>query len=167
MSGRRITRSRVKGWRMPPDAVYVGRGSRWGNPFHGMAGLYANWLAGWPSGIPILLSVLLPSDLPAPPTADEIRQALAEKDLACWCPPGRPCHADVLLVIANAPGDAPPTPANPESAPSPTWSCPVCSPVMVVDGPSGPECIRHGTQAEIEEDPDCAVYVRNPASKES
>ena len=30
---KRIQRRRVKGWRMPPNTVYVGRGSRWGNPF--------------------------------------------------------------------------------------------------------------------------------------
>jgi hypothetical protein len=29
----RIQRSRAKGWRMPPGAVYVGRPSAWGNPF--------------------------------------------------------------------------------------------------------------------------------------
>ncbi|ULB10701.1 DUF4326 domain-containing protein [Cereibacter azotoformans] len=26
---------------------------------------------------------------------------LRGRDLACWCPPGSPCHADVLLEIAN------------------------------------------------------------------
>lgn len=26
---------------------------------------------------------------------------LRGRDLACWCPPGLPCHADVLLEIAN------------------------------------------------------------------
>ena len=30
---KRIQRQRTKGWRMPPGAVYVGRPSRWGNPF--------------------------------------------------------------------------------------------------------------------------------------
>lgn len=30
---RRIQRLRAKGWRMPPSAVYVGRPTRWGNPF--------------------------------------------------------------------------------------------------------------------------------------
>src|SRR5690348_3995079 len=30
---RRIQRKRTKGWRMPEGAVYVGRGTRWGNPF--------------------------------------------------------------------------------------------------------------------------------------
>ena len=34
MSGRvRIQRQRVKGWRMPPGAVYVGRPSLFGNPW--------------------------------------------------------------------------------------------------------------------------------------
>ena len=28
---------------------------------------------------------------------------LRGRDLACWCPPESPCHADVLLEIANAP----------------------------------------------------------------
>lgn len=27
---------------------------------------------------------------------------LRGRDLACWCPPGSPCHADVLLELANA-----------------------------------------------------------------
>lgn len=30
---RRIQRRRTKGWRMPPNAVYVGRPSSWGNPW--------------------------------------------------------------------------------------------------------------------------------------
>lgn len=35
-------------------------------------------------------------------TVDQVRAELAGKDLACWCHPGDPCHADVLLEIANA-----------------------------------------------------------------
>jgi len=35
------------------------------------------------------------------PTHDEIRAELRGKDLACWCPLDAPCHADVLLEIAN------------------------------------------------------------------
>jgi Protein of unknown function (DUF3631)/Domain of unknown function (DUF4326) len=31
----------------------------------------------------------------------EIRSALHGRDLACWCPLDQPCHADVLLEIAN------------------------------------------------------------------
>lgn len=33
MKPQRIQRRRVKGWRAPPNTVYVGRGSKWGNPF--------------------------------------------------------------------------------------------------------------------------------------
>lgn len=36
------------------------------------------------------------------PTLDEIRADLAGRDLACWCPLDQPCHADVLLELANA-----------------------------------------------------------------
>lgn len=32
---------------------------------------------------------------------DAARQELRGKNLACWCPLGSPCHADVLLEIAN------------------------------------------------------------------
>lgn len=35
-------------------------------------------------------------------SVDDIRRDLAGRDLACWCRPGDPCHADVLLDIANA-----------------------------------------------------------------
>ena len=34
--------------------------------------------------------------------APRIRQHLAGTNLACWCKPGTPCHADTLLRIANA-----------------------------------------------------------------
>lgn len=32
---------------------------------------------------------------------DLVRMELRGRDLACWCPPSEPCHADVLLKIAN------------------------------------------------------------------
>lgn len=35
------------------------------------------------------------ADLPA------LRTALAGRDLACWCPLDQPCHADVLIELAN------------------------------------------------------------------
>lgn len=104
----RIQRKRTKGWRMPPGAVYVGRISQtnrgaWGNPYRvGMFRDYdqadavadfKKWLAG-DIGARVWAG--------APPTRKEIRAALAGKDLACWCKPGTPCHADVLLRIANS-----------------------------------------------------------------
>ena len=35
------------------------------------------------------------------PSDAEIKRELRGKNLACWCPDGGPCHADVLLEIAN------------------------------------------------------------------
>ncbi len=90
----RIQRKRVKGWRMPEGAVYVGRPGKWGNPFyrghHGTAAqcveLYRKKIGG---------------NLWTFPSGHDIRRELAGKDLACWCPLDQPCHADVLLEIAN------------------------------------------------------------------
>lgn len=99
---KRIQRKRTKGWRMPEGAVYVGRPSAWGNPF-----------AGDPAAAVALFRRLLDraptadgSWSPAKPgesVGDTIRRNLAGKDLACWCPLDQPCHADVLLEIANGP----------------------------------------------------------------
>jgi hypothetical protein len=37
-----------------------------------------------------------------PPNREEIRAELKGYNLACWCRPGSPCHADVLLELANS-----------------------------------------------------------------
>ncbi len=96
---KRIQRSRTKGWKMPPNTVYVGRPTKWGNPYPvkcfsgGMAEvvpLFSKYLRLTPYGIEL---------------AAEARSELRGKDLACWCPLDAPCHADVLLEIAND-GDA-------------------------------------------------------------
>jgi hypothetical protein len=36
-----------------------------------------------------------------PVDADDVRTQLRGRDLACYCPLDEPCHADVLLAIAN------------------------------------------------------------------
>ena len=36
-----------------------------------------------------------------PPSRDTIRSELGGHNLACWCRPGTPCHADVLIDLAN------------------------------------------------------------------
>lgn len=115
----RIQRRRTKGWRMPEGTVYVGRGSKWGNPFvvgehlrvrtpfDAMGGVMDARLAvdmyrillGWRS-VPITSGFVT---LPMAWAARELRG----KNLACWCPltdaQGNhvPCHADVLLELAN------------------------------------------------------------------
>jgi hypothetical protein len=35
-------------------------------------------------------------------TVDQVREELRGRDLACYCPLGEPCHADVLIEIANS-----------------------------------------------------------------
>lgn len=40
--------------------------------------------------------------LPAPPSLEDIRTHLGDKNLVCWCPLDAPCHADILLSLANA-----------------------------------------------------------------
>ena len=84
---KRIQRKRTKGWRMPPGAVYVGRPTKWGNPFkikeygaEGAVSVFAVHVAMGLGGDP---------------------EDLRGKDLACWCPLDQPCHADVLLKVAN------------------------------------------------------------------
>lgn len=99
----RIQVRRTKGYRKPKDAVYVGRPSKWGNPYpvklHGevvvewferelVAAIEDPW--GQPHTLPIRV------------IAESIEE-LRGKDLACWCRPGDVCHADVLLDLANRP----------------------------------------------------------------
>lgn len=122
----RIQLRRTRGWRKPEGAVVVARPSRWGNLFR--AGLVIDRVSmrqgiiidvicqssehavqcyrWWLNGTPYLIGG---HELaPLPPTIAEIRGALAGHDLACWCPlvdeHGQrvPCHADVLLELANA-----------------------------------------------------------------
>jgi hypothetical protein len=83
---KRIQRKRTRGFRMG-DAVYVGRPTIYGNPFVTVGEFmayceqkrrddpegFAEWIA-----------------------------PLRGKDLACWCPLELPCHAEVLLRLANA-----------------------------------------------------------------
>jgi hypothetical protein len=93
---RRIQRLAVKGWRLPPNTVYVGRGSKWGNPFPfdhqrylGKAWAveaYAQWLTTTLKGMTLLREHL---------------HELRGKNLACWCRPDEPSHADLLLALAN------------------------------------------------------------------
>jgi hypothetical protein len=37
----------------------------------------------------------------APPSRADMRAELRGHNLACWCRPGTPCHADVLIELAN------------------------------------------------------------------
>jgi hypothetical protein len=80
---------------IPSDAIYVGRPSKWGNPYkitrnvgvpamdrNQAIDLYRKW---------IICRIAIEPDFIEP---------LKGKDLVCWCAP-LPCHADVLLELAN------------------------------------------------------------------
>lgn len=130
----RIQRQRSKGWMMPEGAVYVGRPTKWGNPFvvgaphpltgevmtadtcvdlfrRGILAACHTWTGGdanlfstanealydaWEAVAPHLAAVAIQIAL------DDLRG----RDLACWCKPGEPCHADVLLELANIDNNA-------------------------------------------------------------
>ncbi len=107
----RLQRSRRKGAKLvSPNGlpvVCVTRGTKWGNPIKvatraevraaGYFGFmlpqnpgqvviaYERWLHETPAGLAIF---------------DAAKRELRGKNLACWCKPGEPCHADVLLALA-------------------------------------------------------------------
>lgn len=149
----RVVMSRRKGYRKPEGAVYVGRPSKWGNPFP-LDGPWITWTAvglgymgdkngrrdaavalyrGWMTAEPIVASIVDDPrgghiefsggavvsldqhcrgialgastfyDAPSIPERPDPTE-LAGKDLMCWCGVGLPCHADVLLELANQRG---------------------------------------------------------------
>jgi hypothetical protein len=71
----------------PVDAVYIGRGSLWGNPYvigEGLSreealALYEDHVVGM---------------------EELIKKYLKNKDLVCYCVPKR-CHGNILMQIAN------------------------------------------------------------------
>ncbi len=90
----RVQRKRTKGYRLPPGTIYVGRPSRWGNPYRvskqigikDAIAYYREWAKKF----------------------NEVEfDMLRGHDLACWCPlldrDGQrfSCHADLLLELAN------------------------------------------------------------------
>lgn len=73
----------------PPNCVYIGRPSKWGNPFEiGKDGTREEVIQKYESYL--LMDNKLMNDL----------HELKGKDLVCWCSP-LPCHGDVLLKLAN------------------------------------------------------------------
>ncbi|MGX5657620.1 DUF4326 domain-containing protein [Geodermatophilus nigrescens] len=120
---RRVQLSRARGWRKPAGTVVVARPSRWGNPFRvGETYLFPagdpSDPAAWP--VPTHREPGLSDDgarvvrCPDRATAvewyrrwageahrEQARRLLRGRSLACWCPVDEPCHADVLLEMAN------------------------------------------------------------------
>lgn len=127
----RIQLSRKKGWRMPENTVKVSRGSRWGNPFivgqpcgvfpegMGMHGKAETMIVALTLDQAIdfyrhmVLGFLSPEMYPTGhdwvdrfrrrnhASPGELVRDLRGKNLACWCKLDQPCHADILLELAN------------------------------------------------------------------
>lgn len=102
----RVQLSRAKGWRMPPNTVKVDRRTEWGNPWavgkRAFDGRVAADRAEAVAMFRAMLNDYDKRDSAGFPDDEEIISGLSGKNLACWCPPGSPCHADVLLEVANA-----------------------------------------------------------------
>jgi hypothetical protein len=109
----RIQRKRTPGWRMPENAIYIGRPSPWGNPYR----IGSNALNVFHDGRTVLAEIprgdgaldkarLIAVDLFRDRVAPRLDvAALRGADLACWCPEGVVCHGDPLLKLANDPMD--------------------------------------------------------------
>lgn len=129
----RIQRKRTKGWRIPPNTVVVDRTTGFGNPFPVAKGSSTSmgkttdvWIVGTWSGPAMWFkdSKVEATELSVKafdawikhpdqkPLAERAKQMLRGKNLACWCKlkdeNGNPvpCHADVLLELANAEAQA-------------------------------------------------------------
>jgi hypothetical protein len=110
----RIQLSRQKNWRKPAGVVVVARPTRWGNPWRvGIDGdaahcvaeyrrlLTSETVSAWPKGRDDwLLALRLEDD--RFPLLLLAKKDLRGHDLACWCQLDQPCHADILLELANA-----------------------------------------------------------------
>ena len=109
---KRIQLRRTKGWRMPPNTVSVARPNKWGNPFRVNVDFHdVFWAPDNESAVRMFRRWLcLPGySCLLPDRRQWIRSNLCElrgKNLACWCRLSDPCHADVLLELANRPATA-------------------------------------------------------------
>lgn len=132
MSPQRIQLRRTKGWRKPEGAIVVSRPSKWGNPFRVyLCDCCGSWDVIDDNSVTYLIDHLAARTIrPARQSRHEATRravdlfhqdgfewlggrfmnldmdvaALAGHDLACWCPLDQPCHADVLLELANTDG---------------------------------------------------------------
>jgi uncharacterized protein DUF4326 len=88
---RRYQRSRRKGARLPIGVVVVTRPTKWGNP-HPLS-------LGRDEAVRRYRDDLLAGRLAV--TVEDVQRELRGRDLACYCALAQPCHADILLEVAN------------------------------------------------------------------
>ncbi len=101
---KRVQLSRAKGWRMPPNTVKVDRTTKWGNPFvvgtHGTRAECVDLFTKLMAGYLCMSTDNVREQMAYRVTAEQQRGELVGRNLACWCPLDKPCHADVLLMVA-------------------------------------------------------------------
>lgn len=73
-------------WKKNPNAVYIGRPSKWGNPYTVKVYGLERALLGYRLYLQSLLRV-------NPHLLDELKG----KDLVCYCPLDKPCHGDIII----------------------------------------------------------------------
>jgi len=87
---KRVQQQRTRGWRMPPNTKSVARPHKWGNPYsveeYGLDQALA----------------LFAKCMEQPARRAKARNDLRGYNLACFCRLDQPCHADLLLQIANS-----------------------------------------------------------------
>lgn len=81
----------------PPDAVYIGRPSKWGNPFSHMSGTRAAFRV---KDRDEAVSKFLEWILEQPELLEQVKRELKGRDLVCFCAP-KLCHGHVLEYLAN------------------------------------------------------------------
>lgn len=125
MKPKRIQRQRGKGWKNPPNTVYVGRPTKWGNPFRLMGDMiyidashrrkilspWVYFTLGDKEDVVQLFehivngTTFVEKEVDCRYWVDHFSNLdlseLRGKNLSCWCPIGSPCHADILLELAN------------------------------------------------------------------
>ena len=112
-----MQRKRSIGYRLPPGTVYVGRPTKWGNPFKEIGDnvfvttdarwVYYGSIAQTGGAAKLFRDMLM--DLRSHKVNDDVyarfrlmrdtHKDLAGKDLACFCPLSTKCHADALLEL--------------------------------------------------------------------
>ena len=118
----RIQLWRKKGWRKPENTVVVSRPSLWGNPWrigesavadfpwevrspfgNHLLGLHDSMRSAREHVVELFEIHIGPMGMYEYDEAkiERLRTELAGKNLGCWCPLDQPCHADVLLDLAN------------------------------------------------------------------
>lgn len=112
MTPHRIQRKRTRGWKMPPNSIYVGRPTRWGNPAVVYSWAHTHLVcrdevlltrcddkrAAMEQAVNYYKDML---NNMSESERDDFISPLRGKNPACWCALDEPCHADILLELAN------------------------------------------------------------------